>query len=294
VSEFQPTKRDGEILRAIYSYRALSTPQIDALFFAKGDRAEGSRVSSRCLHRLKLLFHAGYVRRKEQAQTLSDGRKPLVYFLDWRGARHVADLDECDVKDLDWDRQGHEVGSLFLDHLLLSHDVRIAMRLAAPKHNCELVEWHDERTLRGTHKDEKVKITGKKGTGQYEVLLIPDGYFVLHTPDSFDHFFLEIDRGTEPLYATDLSKRAWWRKIAAYLVYYKSHAYFARYGTTGLRILTVTTSEQRLANLKQITEEAGGKSRFWFTTTDRITPAAILTEPIWYKATFDGKYTLLW
>src|SRR5688500_15716 len=74
---FQLRPRDIEIVQAVYTYRAMSTPQIDALFFSvQGNRASTSRVSSRCLHRLKLLFHAGYLRRVEQAQTMSDGRKP--------------------------------------------------------------------------------------------------------------------------------------------------------------------------------------------------------------------------
>jgi hypothetical protein len=53
--------------------------------------------------------------------------------------------------------------------------------------------------------------------------------------------------------------------MRAYAAYVASGAYTARYGSRGLRILTVTTSPGRLANLKRIAEEAG-KSRFWFTT----------------------------
>lgn len=280
---FQLTPRDSEIVEAVYTYRALSTPQIDALFFSGQHTARQRRQpSSRCQHRLKLLFHAGFLRRKEQAQVLSDGRKPLVYFLDRHGAMYLAELAGCTVPELDWDRQEHEVGLQFLDHLLLSNDIRVAVTLAARTRGYTLMDWRDERTLRRDHHTEQIAIASEGGKQQ--VRLVPDGFFSLETQSAKYHQFLEVDRATSTLHAGHTGKRDWARKVAAYLAYFRSGAYQQRYHVRSFRILTVTTSHKRLQHLKQVTEEAGGKARFWFTTADKITGASILTEPIWQVA----------
>jgi len=49
-------------------------------------------------------------------------------------------------------------------------------------------------------------------------------------------------------------------------------------------VLTVTTGEKRLDNLRRLTEEAEGKVKFWFTTFDQLTPETVLTAPIWQVA----------
>lgn len=291
---FQLTVRDGEVIQAVYDYRAMTTPQLDALFFSpEREQLDSGRVSSRCLHRLKVLFHAGFLRRVEQAQTLSDGRKPLVYFLDRRGAQYVAEAAGCELADLDWDRQGHEVGTLFLDHLLLSNTFRVAVTLAARRQSYQLHEWRDERALRRVHYNETIKLKDEDGSVR-PVTLIPDGYFLLETDDSRYHQFIEIDRATSTLQVSRPGKRDWGRKVATYLEYFRSGLYQERYQTQSLRILTVTTSEKRLAHLKKVTEEAGGRSRFWFTTADKITPSRILTDRIWQKAGDDGFFSLVW
>src|SRR5437879_335774 len=55
------TTRDMSILEAVYTYRALTTPQIAALLFVPTTRTW-------CNYRLKLLFHHGYLYRSEQPQ----------------------------------------------------------------------------------------------------------------------------------------------------------------------------------------------------------------------------------
>jgi hypothetical protein len=55
----------------------------------------------------------------------------------------------------------------------------------------------------------------------------------------------------------------------------------------------VTSSERRLEHLLAITEKAGGKARFWFTTFGQITPRTVLTRPIWRVASRGGRHALL-
>ena len=46
--------------------------------------------------------------------------------------------------------------------------------------------------------------------------------------------------------------------------------------------------------MKAVTEKVGGKSRFWFTTFDRLHPAAVYTQPIWSVASKHEPHTLVW
>src|SRR5690349_4952738 len=91
---FRLTVRDLAILQAVAQYRALTSPQIVALFFPTGPAARAlGKINPRCQHRLQLLYHYGYLYRDEQPQKLSDGRLPFVYFLDAQGAQ-VLELEE--------------------------------------------------------------------------------------------------------------------------------------------------------------------------------------------------------
>src|SRR5688500_17597587 len=67
---FRLTRRDIAVVDAVYRYRALTTPLVEQLLFSPSTR-------SRCRLRLKYLYHHGYLRRAEQPQTLTEGRKPF-------------------------------------------------------------------------------------------------------------------------------------------------------------------------------------------------------------------------
>ena len=60
-----------------------------------------------------------------------------------------------------------------------------------------------------------------------------------------------------------------------------------------LRVLTVTTSEKRLSNLKLVTESAGGRELFWSSTFDQATAESVSTDPIWQVAGEGGLKCLL-
>lgn len=287
---FRLTLRDIGIIKAIYDYRALTAPQIAALFFhADGDR----EVNARCKHRLRMLYHHGYVFRDEQPSKLSEGRKPLVYFLDSRGAEFLTgQLGEA----IQWDRKDNKVSWPFLDHLLATNDVRIAVCLAAVAQGLKINGWVDDKALKSAQMKDLVAIRGEEG-GIQKAAVVPDGYFVLDAGEYVYHHFLEIDRRTVTGEATSFGSRDWARKVRAYLEYYHSGKYEKRYGTKSLRVMTITTGERRMAHLREITKKIGRKgdnALFWFTTFEHATTAQILTEPIWQRADKDGLHCLVW
>ena len=166
------------------------------------------------------------------------------------------------------------------------------MTLSARQHGWELTKWLDDKTLKDPRQKDTVTLIGPKG-GRESVAVVPDGYFVLEAGEFVYHHFLEVDRGTETGQASG-GRHDWARKIHAYLEYYQSGSYKARYETKSLRILTVTTGERRLTNLKAITHEADRLAQFWFTTQELATTRDVLSEPIWQITDQDGVHPLVW
>jgi hypothetical protein len=284
------TKRDIQIINACYEYRALTTIQIQKLIFDQGEQVS----QQRCQHRLKLLFHHGYLHRDEQPTKLSDGRRPLIYFLDRKGAQLLAGYLSLPVSELDWDLKDTVAGAshLFIDHLLKTNDVRIAITLATQKENATIEQWIDDKTLRSRQMKDYVTLLDAK-QNERKMAIVPDGYFHLAIGERESHHFLETDMCTVVGLSTKSGRRDWAKKIRSYLAYHESRQFQERYHVSSFRVLTVTTGERRLANLKKITEEAGGKSRFWFTTFEQLTSDTALSQPIWQIAGREGEYSLV-
>ena len=289
---FRLTRRDGEILRSLYRYRALTTNQISDLHFAPVDALMTPQPSSRCLYRLKVLYHAQFIMRHEQPHLLTEGRKPFVYQLDRRGAEWLALQEGCEVDDLDW-RPNEPLSPIFLDHLLTINEVRVAIMRASARHHYNLDTWLDDKTLKQSQNKETIVLTSESGRKQ-TAALVPDGFFLLFTGDHYYHCFLEVDRATTTGISGEWGRRTFARKIAAYLEYYNSGKYHERYHTKGMLVLTVTVGEKRLMNLIKVTEDVGGKGRFWFTTLDRLRQHDILHDEIWQQAGRAGLRSLLW
>ncbi len=280
---FRLTERDRQIIMVVYQYRILTTNQVEALFFTPTQDKAKSLYNSRCRLRLQALYHAGYLKRDEQPQKMSEGRKPLLYSLDVEGAKLIAQMLDVPVADLEWRRKAPVISPFTLEHLLATNDVRVQVEITARRHGLEVSKWLDDHTLRQKGTTDYVMLKNKEGSEQ-RVSLVPDGYFILENQEVRHHQFLEIDMGTMTGMYAKYGRRDWARKVAAYLEYYRSGKYQERYSTRSMRVLTVTTSDRRLANLKAVTEKTGGKGRFWFTTFERLRGADPLTGLSWLKA----------
>lgn len=291
---FRLTERDREIVLAVYEYRVLTTNQIETLFFAPRleSRKPKSPYNSRCRLRLQALYHAGYLQRDEQPQRMTDGRKPLLYTLDTQGAALVAEVSGTPLAELAWNKAAFRISPFTLEHLLATNDVRVAIQVGACRHNLEVTRWLDDHTLRQRGTTDYVTLKTREG-GEQKVALVPDGYFILEDQQVSHHQFLETDMGTTTGMYAKYGRRDYARKVSVYLQYYRSGKYLERYGTRSMRVLTVTTSDRRLANLKAVTEKVGGKGRFWFTTFERVHTADILSDPIWSKAGSHELYSLI-
>jgi hypothetical protein len=287
-------QHDLETIYLVYLCRALTTDQIAVHLFPS---AAGRTY---CRERLRRLYDHGYLDRDEQPVKLSEGRKPLVYFLDKRGADLLKGQGLWHA-EVDWKPAYNQVKPGYIEHLLRTNDVRLATTRAALRSSFTIEKWLDDRTLRSSQMKDYVTITGPEGA-ELRAAVIPDGFFQLGQYNLTEGnekkllvstFLLEIDLGTVVGLASRFGRRDWQRKILAYLEYFRSGLCQERYGTNIGRVLTVTTSGKRLKTLKTVTENAGGRKRFWFSTFDLIEKTNnVLLDPIWQKASHQGLFSL--
>jgi hypothetical protein len=255
----QLTPRDRQVVQTVYEYRFLRREQIETLLFPSRNTAN---------RRLKHLFQHGFLKRLLPPVRLGEGRPQPIYALDERGADLIAAQGDVSREEIRWRKKDNRTSYLFLDHTLNNNTFRIAVTLAAKKQGYRILRWLDERDIKTL--GERVPAPGK----QVRYLPVtPDAFFEIDLGDRQAGFFLEMDMGT-------MANRRFKDKVRAYILYKTGGHYEKRFGTGSLRVLTVTTSHRRLRNLKRTTEGAGGRSLFWFTTLQMLSPEQIL-RPVW-------------
>ena len=256
------TARDRQVLLAVGAYRVLRRDQIQQLFFPSRNTAN---------ERLKRLYQHGFLERHWLPVAWGQGTGQALYTLTTAGQRLIGRQGGIVPEHLP--RRTLRRGSdLFLAHALDVNQVRIAVTLAVQHLGYTVEQWLTEDALKGRRR------TTPEGTlGPPERGVMPDAYFVLRLGDRRASFFLEVDRGTE-------TRRRWRHKVHAYRTYVQSGAYTREFGTRSLRVLVVTHGAQRLANLKEATEQEGGAAWFWFAPLGRLEPEGVLTEPSWQVA----------
>ena len=182
-----------------------------------------------------------------------------------------------------WQETHNHVGSPFLEHMLMVNEVRIVFTLAARRASYSIEKRVGEEKLKASRDYVYVSAPGQAGR---RVAVIPDGYFMLNLGDKRAHFFLEVDRATQP-------HRRWMQRVRVYVSYVQSGRYSERFETQSLRVVTVTTGPRRLTNLRRTTEEAGGGRMFWFTTRDLARHDTIFAQPVWQVAGLEGLFRLI-
>lgn len=273
------TPRDRKILRYVQLFRMLTREQVERLLFAPEQGRDHFTKTSKARERLKLLYHHGYLERIPLPVGQGSWAWQPVYRLASKGAEIVAaDLGVEKTQLVYWGKaedrvqRTTDVTSLFLTHSLRVNDIRVAVTLAAREKGYRVETWLDEAQLKSQERKECVRVSDERGSQM--VAVVPDGYFVIHLGDKRAHFFVELDRAT-------MSNPRWATRVSAYLQYVHSGKYTERYQTSSLRILTITTTEKRMLNLKETTQKAGGEGLFWFTTFDQVEPASVFFRPIW-------------
>jgi Replication-relaxation len=241
------------------------------------------------LRRLQALFHAELLDRPPQQlrRWWVHGRaKHYVYALGIEGHRLLyPELHRKGAKT-DWRLRNRRAEALYMEHRLAVSEVILSFVLAAEQLGLQVPAWHDGDSFhRATGLPRRIEIPWRGDS--LAVPLHPDGYFVLAREDRREHFLLEVDRGTEPIARSQWSGTSIRRKLAAYWQVYASRLN-ERAGMPSFRVLTVTTSQTRVENMRALARAMDPKGRgsalFLFSTADRITlnnPLPVLKAPIW-------------
>ncbi len=262
--------RDKEIMVALYAFRFLTREQIQRLF--------GFSCLRRANMRLRKLYDHQYVCRRFLPTTRGSGQ--ALYYLGKEGVSVVAQelgLDPLLVKQKA--REIARLKPLFLDHGLELNDLRITI--------CQAIGDHPQMSLERWVSEDQCQQEYRGLTGGQRVLrkFRPDGYFRVCYQDRLYSFFLELDRST-------MSNRRFRSKAATYVEFRRLGLYQKRFGVKTFRVLVVVTStSERLANLKKAVEEVTGEM-FWFTTMKHLSQATVFA-PIWQKAGERGLFPLL-
>ena len=113
--------------------------------------------------------------------------------------------------------------------------------------------------------------------GKYQSIAIaPDAVFALRFLDFGRHsyFFLEADRATMPIERSSISQSSFKRKLQVYLAAHRAKDHVQRFGFQNLRVLTVTTSMERIQSmLAAVNAISDGKGHGMFLFTDTATLA---------------------
>jgi hypothetical protein len=169
------TDRDRTLCRLLHDHRVLTTPQLVDLGFASRNAAE---------HRLAILHQLGVVDRFRPHRT--PGSAPYHYVLGPLGAALLAAEHDQEPTQLGYrrDRALALAHSQRLGHLLGVNGFFAALARAARSHPEAALEawWPEQRCA-----------------AQWGRLVHPDGYGRWHEHDRRVDFFLEYDRGSEPL-----------------------------------------------------------------------------------------------
>ncbi len=279
------TQRDKQIILGIYNYRVMTAHQIEALYFTSNKPDSRTRRSA-SQRRLQQLYHHGYLARIPRPVILGEGRSVFVYALDKHGADVVANEIGVDRKNIGWRPKQNLLGALFLEHLLVTKEVRTVTDILVEQGIFKKMQWIDEQTLNSSEYQTKLPIYADNSKTKR---IIPDGFFSIWMPNQAKpaSFFLEVDQGTT-------TNALWVEKVKAYQAFRnsgKSHSYF---GTEYFRILAVVKSAGRLQNLKRATEQHQDSQFFWFAISNQVSvwePQRFL-DAIWAVGGKTGLHTL--
>jgi hypothetical protein len=285
------SERDLALLYELLTARYLTTPQIEALFWRTGRSERGRRYA--CQRRLKLLSEQGLMRRIELPVMRGKAQKPFIYCLDEKGANLLIAELGVDPSEIDWKPKSAEANYPFLAHLLATNDLRIHLAQACERQQVSLSRWVNEKELKSEGMKDYVTLVSPDGQKRQQAAVVPDACFALQVDSKLGHFFVEVDMGTVTIQPTVWEKRGWNRKVRAFLAYYASGKFQQRYGNKAFRVLCITTSQQRLENLKATTEKAKGGQMFWFSTFEKLTPETFLSQPVWIRAGEDAPIAIL-
>lgn len=274
----QLTDRDLEILRALNRYRYLRTSQIRRLLFASASLQATRR-------RLQKLSHPTYryLGKIAGAAQVAADHAETAYYLE-RGGASLLSIYEEKIVPYPRSHPGR-VGHMFLEHALALSEFRLTLELALAGHqHAELKRFVSEHELKegGPHRHTKQafrlfhQFPHPHRPAPYVVF--PDGLFILSGLGRLIGrqrlYVVEIDRGSESLGVIR-------DKVIGYRLFAAAGTYRKFGDFPDFRLLIQATGERRAKNIRAALTGLQGEELAWVTAAPLVTPASVLSEPIW-------------
>lgn len=258
-ANLQLTDRDVLILQSLHKYRFLTSVHLMQLTETASQQAMNRR--------LRELFDAKYIDRpKAQMFSLAYAEKrPMVYALGNEGAELLSNRFQLALPDIYWTEKNRRVKEKFVEHTLGISDFMVSMEMACKETgNIRLIS-KDEILAVSPDKTRRAKNPFRWQTRilwegeRHEISIVPDEVFGLHylaKPDGKNkaYFFVEIDRGTMPITRRDVRQTSFTRKLLSYADSYERKLHSERFGIKNFRVLTLTTSTERIKTMQQAWE----------------------------------------
>lgn len=277
------TPRDLDVLRAVHRHRLLRSTHLVAL-------SGGSRQAT--LRRLQLLFHHGYLDRPPmQLDWYARGSEPLVYALGNRGAEVLETEGKVRRGGIRWDTKNRNLSRVFLHHTLAVAEVMVAFEVACrsragvrfiPSNQVLAAAPTETRRLRLPF---RWQVEVRHGGKPHRLGVEPDRVFGLRfedAPENRQHafFFLEADRATMPVRREGLAQTSFLRKLICYQETWRQGTHRRHLGIPNFRVLTVTTSRERVAHLIEACRSmpGGGSRLFLFADEESLDRGDILAH----------------
>jgi Replication-relaxation len=275
------TTRDLDIFRALARYRYLPSTYIHAFV--------GGTSQTRFKERLGDLFHEGYLDRPERQWEMADCRhRPVIHELG-AGARRI--LDEWGIVE-----EAHTWFSTS-PHRQFAHSLMVCEVLASialgirERPDLRFIAW-PEILAKAPALTRELPLPFRLPATTPSGAVVPDGLFGIEYVTSgrktYRFFALEADRGTMPVARSKPDQTSYLRKIAAYREATAAQLPKTHWGLPNLLVLTVTTSDARLADIVlPLEEQAGSSAAFLFKAVDPSgvsAPATRLLFDPWTRA----------
>lgn len=269
------TDRDHQIIRLVHRHRFLRSSHISSLITGSGQQI---------LRRLQLLYHQGYLERpRQQLESYRQGgSQRMVYGLGDKAAEILESEFGIENRPQCWSKKHNSIKRVFLEHALLVSDTMVVLELACRKAgNIRLIH---EDELAASRKNFKWHVKGNKGQ---KLSAFPDRVFALEqqrTEGAHDraYFFLEADRGTMPVMRKNDSQTSFFRKLLAYEATWVQSLHRKRFGFHRFRVLTVTTSPERVQSLMEACSHLErGQGLFLFADKSILQNPESLLDSVW-------------
>jgi hypothetical protein len=258
--------------------RLATSDQIKAL-------ATGSK--QQILRRLRKLYDAGLLDRITPRLEYGAGSKPMMYAITNKGLQTLQKEGLLDnIPDTDYNYKNRAIRAEFIEHRLLVSQFRTVITLACKNHpELQLDGWREGLAIR-----DSIEVALPKG---YErIPVAADAFLSLGSRERRANFMCELDRGSMEI-------ERFTKKLIGFQAWRKAGRHEEKFGIKSFRVLTVTTSAERMRNLiadarKQDDVREHGRM-FLFTTENELqldAPGKIF-EKIWTSVAGDEPCSIL-